>query len=383
MIARIVNPLKTNSFFLFGARGTGKTTFVKDYLKDDAIVFDLLDDQVFDQFLRDTSYIEELCQQRKFSWIVIDEVQRLPKLLNLVHRMIEEYSQKFALTGSSSRKLKRGGGNLLAGRAFFNVLYPFNFLEIENSFELNEILHWGSLPLAKNLLLSEEKKAYLRSYVLTYIKEEVQVEQLVRNLEPFRDFLTISAQSASKIINYSNIARDVGVESPTVKKYFQILEDTYLGFMLPHFHRSVRKSQTNSPKFYYFDNGVKKALEGSLDSPPVTGTYQFGDLFESFIVQQIFALNQYFMKDFRLSFYRTKHNKEIDLILSKGKNDFLIEIKSTDTIDPIEIKALARTAEDFGSNVKTFYLSQSKQERLIEKVECLPWQIFLHNFKKL
>ncbi len=381
MFNRLIKPLKTNSFFLFGARGTGKSTFFRSYLLERTLVFDLLDDETFDRLLREPKWIEEHCKQKKYDWIVIDEIQRLPKLLNLVHRMIEKYDQKFALTGSSARKLKRGAANLLAGRAFMNSLFPLTYLELGEAFHLPDVLRWGSLPKVLNLETEAEKRAYLRSYGLTYVKEEIQAEQIVRKLEPFRNFLTVAAQMSGKVLNYSAIAREVGVQVPTVQTYYQILEDTYIGFFLPHFHRSVRKSQIVAPKFYLFDNGVKKALEASLDSPPTAGTSGFGELFEAFFIQEIFRLNQYFEKDFRLSYFRTKNGSEVDLILSKGRKNVLIEIKSSERVNEVEVRSLARVGTDFGPGTQCFYVSRDAQERDIEGVACQPWDLFLKNFR--
>jgi uncharacterized protein len=202
----------------------------------------------------------------------------------------------------------------------------------------------------------------------------------VRKLEPFREFLNVAAQMSGKLINFSASGREVGVQVPDVQSYYQILEETYLGFHLPHFHRSIRKSQIQAPKFYLFDNGVKKALEGSLDSIPTPGTSAFGELFESFIIQEVDRLNQYLQKDFRLSFYRTKSGSEVDLILSKGRQVILIEIKSSDRIDEIEVRQLARLQKDFGSSAIAYYLSRDTLERQIDGVHCLHWLKFLQRF---
>ena len=383
MFKRISKPLKSNSFFLFGARGTGKSTLVRGLLKGKSLFFDLLDEEVFDHLMRHPEILAEAAESGEHEWIVLDEVQRLPKLLNSVHRLIEKNGQKFALTGSSSRKLKRGAANLLAGRAFVNALFPLCSVELEKDFDLGQILHWGSLPKIFHLSSPEEKKAYLRSYCLTYVKEEIQVEQIVRKLEPFREFLGVAAQMSGKIINYSAIAREVGAQVPTVQSYFQILEDTYLGFTLPHYHRSVRKSQIESPKFYIFDNGVKKALEGSLDSAPSPATSSYGDLFEAFLIQELYRLNQYWAKDFRLSFFRTKGGSEVDLVLSKGRQVFLLEIKSAERIEEVEVRKLARLRDDFGAEAKAFYLSRDQQDRKIASVRCQHWQKFLLAFREL
>lgn len=382
MFNRLIKPIKTNSFFVFGARGTGKSTFVQGLVGDRARTFDLLDDEVFDQLMRRPKIVEDAAAARAYEWIVIDEVQRLPKLLNTVHRMIEKSGQKFALTGSSSRKLKRGGANLLAGRAFVNTLFPLTSLEMGDAFDLAGALRWGTLPKLSALPLEDEKRAYLRSYCLTYVREEIQAEQVVRKLEPFREFLSVAAQSSGKLINYSHIARDVGAQVPTVQTYFQILEDTYLGFLLPSFHRSVRKSQLEAPKFYFFDNGVRKALEASLDSVPTEGTSQFGELFEAFVIQEVYRLNSYLATDYRMSHFRTKNGAEIDLVLTRGRRTLLVEIKSSYRIDEIEVRKLARLSEGFGGGAESYYLSRDPHEAVIDGVRCLPWYRYLGLFGK-
>lgn len=382
MVNRLAKPLLSNSFFIFGARGTGKSTFIQHFFKGiNTLSFDLLDDEVFDRLMLNPKLIEEAARDNHYEWIVLDEIQRLPKLLNVVHRLIEKNRQKFALTGSSARKLKRGAANLLAGRAFVNSLFPFTSVELGDAFKLNEALRWGTLPKIFELATPEEKTAYLRSYVLTYVREEIQLEQVVRKLEPFREFLGVAAQMSGKIVNAASLGREVGAQGPTVQTYYQILEDTHLGFFLPHFHRSVRKSQLSAPKFYLFDNGVKKALEGSLDSIPSPATSVYGDLFEAFIIQEIFRLNQYYQKDFRLSYFATKGGAEIDLILSKGRKLILIEIKSSDRINEAAVRKLARTRTEAFPESQAYYLSQDPQMRRIDDVECLPWLEFLRKFK--
>lgn len=381
MFNRLVKPLKSNSFFLFGARGTGKSTFLRTFLPADSCCLDLLDDEVLDDLMLRPKLIDALCESRKHEWIILDEVQRLPKLLNTVHRMIEKHKQKFAITGSSSRKLKRGAANLLAGRAFVNNLFPLTCAEMGESFNLEEVLHWGSLPKLFSLGSPAEKKAYLRSYCLTYINEEIKAEQIVRKLEPFREFLIVAAQSAGKILNYSTIGREVGAQVPTVQTYFQILEETYLGFILPHYHKSVRKSQIGAPKFYFADNGVKKALEQSLDSPPTPGTSQYGDLFEAFVIQEVFRLNEYYQKDFRLSYFHTKNDAEIDLILSKGSKVYLIQIKSTKRVEEVEVRKLARQKEFFKGSVQAYFVSNDSSAMTLNEVHCCHWQTFLEKFK--
>ncbi|MBF0205400.1 MAG: ATP-binding protein [Oligoflexia bacterium] len=382
MFHRIANPLISQSFFLFGARGTGKSTFLKQQfpLGGDAYVIDLLDSEQEDLYARNPKHLANKLASMKVppEWVFIDEVQRIPRLLDLVHKLIEEKNQKFILSGSSARKLKRGGANLLAGRAFVNYLFPMTEQELGEAFDLDFVLRWGSLPKIFSFKDDQERKAYLRAYALTYIKEEIQMEQIVRQLDPFRSFLDVAAQINGRIINCSNIANDVGVDSKTVSNYYQILEETWIGFYLPHFHLSVRKSQKIHPKFYFFDLGVCSTLAGSIDSKPTPSTSSYGQLFEQFFICEIFRLNQYTQKDYRLSFYATKNGAEIDLILSKGRKHILVKIKSSSKIDEGEVNKLARIAAEFPTPNEIFYVSQFPEEIKIDQVICCHWRSFLN-----
>ena len=211
MVKRIVNPSKSNSFFLFGARGTGKSTFIKNqFLKDvtGVMELDLLDPNLEDMYSRRPMHLyEEIrAQTIKPDWIFIDEVQKIPKLLDVVHKSIEDLKVKFILTGSSARKLKRGGANLLAGRAFLYSLFPFTEKELADQFNLNEVLQRGSLPQLYSLKNDEDKERYLKAFTLVYLKEEIRTEQIIRNIDPFREFLEIAAQMSGKIINIIKLA---------------------------------------------------------------------------------------------------------------------------------------------------------------------------------
>jgi predicted AAA+ superfamily ATPase len=254
-------------------------------------------------------------------------------------------------------------------------MFPFTSIELQSQFKLEESLHWGTLPKIYELSDIKDKEEYLRSYSITYLKEEIVAEQAVRNLEPFREFLEVAAQHSGKIINFSEIAKDVGVQTKTVQNYFEILCDTHMGFFLPAFHRSIRKSQKESPKFYFFDNGVKKALERSLESKPSPSTSAFGDLFEAFIIQEVFRLNSYFNLDWRMSFFRTKNNSEVDLILTKGRETILIEVKSYENKNSKDIDRLNRLAPDF--KARAYFVSRDELEEKSDKTTCLHWQSFL------
>lgn len=214
MFHRLCNPLRSNSFFLFGARATGKTTFLKEYFKDlRTLHFDFLNPEIEEDFALNPAKFAELvkAQKKTFDWVILDEIQKVPKLLNSVHSLIESHKIKFAITGSSARKLRRGEANLLAGRAFVNYFFPLVKEEYKNKIDLLKVLNFGSLPKVHSLISKEEKEEYLKSYATTYIQEEIKLEQLVRNLDPFRKFLEVAAQSNAKIVNYSNIHREIGV----------------------------------------------------------------------------------------------------------------------------------------------------------------------------
>lgn len=379
MVRRIINPLKTNSFFLFGARGTGKSTFIlHQYLSQKVFHhIDLLDNDQEERYAHEPKLLEKDLEARKVrpEWIFIDEIQKVPKLLDHVHRLIENKKQKFILSGSSSRKLKREGANLLAGRAFVNYLFPLTQVELLNEWNLDFALQWGGLPRIMSFESDQERKAYLKSYVQIYIREEIRIEQLVRNLTPFRDFLEIAAQMNGKTLNFSKIANEVGVSDKTVHSYFDILQDTYLGFYLPSFHRSIRKAQTEHPKFYLFDLGVKRQLDRTIEMKLVSSTSAFGEAFEHLVILEIIRRAAYEDKQWNFSYFRTKDGNEIDLIISPNRREeILVEIKSTKRVDEGEAKRLSELSHDFNPKA-VYYFSQDPISQKINNVMCLPWQI--------
>jgi predicted AAA+ superfamily ATPase len=377
MFDRITIPLKTNSFFLFGARGTGKSTFLKTYfLGENVLWFDLLDPEMEDLLERHPKALVEQVAAKKgdLEWVVIDEVQKVPKLLNLVHQLIETSPVKFALTGSSARKLKRGSANLLAGRAFVNYLFPLTHVEMGEKFNLIDALHWGTLPKITQLHTDEEKSDFLRTYALTYLKQEVWAEQFIRDLDPFRKFLEIAAQTNSEVVNYTNIAKDVGADVKTVQSYFEILEDTLLGFLLEPYHRSVRKQQRKNPKFYFFDVGIKRALDRTLSQQLLPQTSVYGKAFEHFLIIEIHRLNAYLKKDFRFSYLLTKDGAEIDLIIERpGAPTALVEIKSSEHVDERDTRVVQPFLKDF-EKAQAYILSRDPHPKKIGDVYALPWQ---------
>lgn len=378
MFTRVFNKPKSSSFFLFGARGTGKSTLLRQlFAEGESVWFDLLDPDLAARFERTPSALEsELARLEPRSavrWVVIDEIQKVPPLLDVVHRLIEKKRFRFALTGSSARKLKRGGANLLAGRAIQNFLFPMTHLELGDAFDLDLTLRWGSLPTIF-ALEDSERADYLRTYVQTYLREEVAVEQLVRKLPPFRAFLECAAQGNGKIVNYSNIARDIGSDPVSVKNYYGILEDTLLGFFLEPWHGSIRKRQRQSPKFYFFDTGVASALRAELSVPVRPSSYAYGDLFEQFVIGEIFRLNHYHRKDWRLSYLRTKDDAEIDLVIERpGRAAALVEIKSTERSDLLELGAFSALASDVPKS-KAYCLSRDARARVEGNITFLEWR---------
>ncbi|MCC6273747.1 MAG: ATP-binding protein [Deltaproteobacteria bacterium] len=377
MIYRLINPIKSNSFLLFGARGTGKSTFLRQFFqKEKTLWIDLLDPLQEDALARQPAefFRRVEAEKRRVEWVVIDEIQKVPRLLDSVHRLIESTALKFAMTGSSARKLKRGAGNLLAGRAFINHLYPLVRSEMGERFDLMATLQWGALPRLTHLNSEEEKREYLRAYALTYLKEEIWGEQIVRNLDPFRRFLPIAAQCSGEILNFTKISRDVGVDVKTVQSYFEILEDTLVGVLLPPYHRSIRKQQRQSPKFYFFDLGVKRALDGSIVQPPVPNTFGFGRLFEHFVFLEMLRLNDYHKKDFRFSYLLTKDRVEVDLIIERpGLGTCLVEIKSSESIVEQDVKNLRHFLPDFPKG-EAYCLSRDPFPKKFENIWALPWE---------
>jgi len=238
-------------------------------------------------------------------------------------------------------------------------------------------LEWGSLPSVINASSREERQEFLQAYVHTYLKEEIAEEQAVRQLEPFRKFLAVASQSNTRLINYKKIAEDVGTSAITVKTYFSILEDTLLGFLLEPFHESVRKSQRQSPKFYFFDTGIERALNRSLDVPLREGTYAYGSAFETFFINEVVKRKNYLRKDFGLSYLRTKDDAEIDLIVERAPSDrILVEIKSTARVQQSDCRNLNALAKSI-KHRKALLVSRDPNPKQFDAVTAVPWEVGL------
>ena len=377
MIARELNILTGNSFLLFGSRGTGKTRLLKElFSKTSALWVDLLDPNQEYEFNRRPELLRQRISelQSEPEWVVIDEVQRAPKLLDIAHQLIESTKIKFALTGSSARKLRRGGANLLAGRAFVYHLFPFTWTELGSEFSLDETLLWGALPKTVALKTDEERELFLSSYVDTYLREEVVAEQLVRNVTPFRAFLDLTGQLNGEPINYAKLSREVRADDTTIRTYFEILEETLIGFRLPSFDKSVRKQQLQSPKFYLFDLGIKRAVDRFSIAKLIPGSSLYGRAFEHFIILEAVRRNEYRRKRAKLSYLRTKDGLEVDLIVEKpGQAPIFVEIKASNNIEAVDLRGFERLIEG-NSGVTGVVLSRDKRQFSRGAIKFMPWQ---------
>ena len=323
-------PLPPKSFFLFGPRGVGKSTWLAQELPDAPLKIDLLKSSQFLEYRRNPSLIRQ--QVRELppkSWVVVDEVQKLPPLLDEIHSLLFEFSghYRFALSGSSARKIKREQGNMLAGRALMSKLFPLSCLEYPQDFALEKVLRHGQLPMAVSETKKEDRENFLDSYVEAYIREEIRQEAVVRNLNSFYRFLEVVAIVNGETLNVSNIAREVGLARSTVQGYFQILQDTLIGHYLPALKVRAKVKEVSHPKFYLFDCGVQRALAGLHRETP--SAFEKGKLFECYFINEVRALNSYSNLGGQLAYWRTESGTEVDLIWTRGKTRIGIEIKHT------------------------------------------------------
>jgi predicted AAA+ superfamily ATPase len=380
---RLIDLTLTYSFFLFGARNTGKSTLLTErFTPDFALWINLLQPEQEWRFARNPSELRHIVQAlpSNITHIVIDEVQKVPALLNVVHELIVTTSKKFVMTGSSARRLKHGSANLLAGRAFVYNLYPLTSIELGEYFNLDDALRWGTLPQVISLPAPQDKQQFLQAYTQTYLKEEIWAEQFVKQLEPFRNFLEVAAQANGKIVNYANIARDTGISDKVVKEYFSLLEDTLIGFHLPPFLHSFRKRLSHKPKFYFFDLGVVRALTQQLSIPLQAGTSGYGEAFEHFIILECMSLARYANLEYRFSFLRTKDDVELDLVIERpGNSLLLIEIKSKNQVTGRDVASLNLISKEL-ENSEAVCFSQDLFPKKYDNVLCLHWQDGLKRF---
>lgn len=376
-IPRLLQLPVMRSFFLFGARNTGKSTLLRHTFGDKtALWIDLLNPDEEERYAREPMTLKQevLALDEMVKYVIIDEIQKLPKLLDIVHQLIESTDKIFVMTGSSARKLRHGGANLLAGRAFVYNLYPLSALEINGLFQLDEALRFGTLPsVVYNVQTADEKMRFLQAYAQTYLKEEIWMEQFIRRIDPFRKFLEVAAQCNGQIINFSNIAKDVGVDDKTISQYFSLLEDTLMGFFLEPFHTSFRKRLCTKPKFYFFDPGVCRSLTRMLSVPVKKATSNYGQAFEHFIILECLRLASYYYPEYRFSYLRTRDDAEIDLIVERpGQKLLCIEIKSSDNVREDQLTAFSKLVKDIGP-CEAICISQEKRAKKMGEITVLPW----------
>jgi predicted AAA+ superfamily ATPase len=304
-------------------------------------------------------------------WIIIDEVQRVPELLNEIHRLIEKYKHRFLLTGSSARKLKRAGANLLAGRALTYAFHPLTALELGRDFKLEHSLRYGQLPCAYT---ESSPQAYLESYVKTYLQEEIQQEGLTRNLGAFSRFLEAASFSQGSGLNISSVARECAVERKVVENYFAILEDLLIAFRIPVFQKRAKRRLSSHPKFYFFDAGLYRTLrpQGPLDRPEEIE----GIALETLVFQEICAVNDYLKKGYELYYWRTADNVEVDFVLYGPAGLRAFEVKRTAKVIPAMLRGLNAFLKDYPM-AKTFFVYGGDRRQREGPVEIIPLEEFL------
>lgn len=362
------------SFFLFGARGTGKTTFLKQRFGH-AVYIDLLDPETYRLFSARPERLQEIIEANPGKrTIVIDEIQKNPSLLDMVHRLCESRKDlQFILTGSSSRKLKRTGADLLAGRLLLRNMHPFIAAELGKKFGLEKALRYGLLPL---VLAADNPQETLQAYITLYLREEVQMEGLVRNIGNFARFLEVMSFSHAAPLNTTHVARESQIERKTVEGYIVILEDLLLAFRVPVFAKHAKRHLTQHPKFYYFDAGVFYSLrpKGPLDTPQdITGA-----ALEGLVAQHLRAWISYGKNEHTLSFWRTKSGVEVDFIVYGQDAFWAIEVKSTRTVHPKDLNGLAAFREDYPQAMPIF-LYRGRERLKVKGILCLPCEDFLEN----
>lgn len=386
MIKRII-PCPQRSFFLFGPRQTGKSTWLKSLNLPESWMVNLLSNETYYRYLKQPSQFRREAQEKIRSgtkWIILDEVQRIPELLNEVHQLMEESEVRFILSGSSARKLKRDGANLLGGRALLRHLFPFTVQELMESnsnhiLDLETLLKWGTLPPIIGLNPSDSTDT-LNAYVEIYLREEIQMEALVRNLGGFTRFLDLSAAYCGEIINFNSLAKECGLPHRTVQSYFEVLEDTLIAYRLPAWRQSPTKRLVGHPKLYLFDNGVTNALCHRLTGPLDATTR--GRLFEQFFIQETQRVLNYKNLSMGIYYWRTNNGAEVDLVLEQGGKPFMaVEFKSRSDIDRADLSGLRSFHEDY-PKANCLIVCTCPEPWTLDFAQILPWSLFLERLWK-
>ena len=378
MFARSLSVPRSSSF-LFGPRGTGKTTWVRTSLPD-AYTVNLLPPAAALRYEREPSLLRaEVLAQARDRWIVLDEVQRVPQLLDEVHFLMEEHGyKKFVLTGSSARKLKRGAANLLAGRAILKRLYPLTAAETEFSVPVSQLLRFGSLPLSVTAEDDAAREDFLRAYVTVYLSEEIKAESLVRSLGGFARFLEVAALAAGQRTNVSGLARDAGVARETARGYFEVLVDTLLGTWLPAYRPRAKVKEVALPKFYWFDPGVLHAAAGGFDQP-LPADWQ-GVLLEHLLLHELRAYQDYAGVKGSLGYWATPGGSEVDFVWWRGERMVAIEAKHGREFRREYRKGIEALLA--GTRAETYVVYLGDRELQVEGTRVLPVESFLRRLHR-
>lgn len=357
---------KGKSAFLWGPRKTGKTYWLRQTFPNETVI-DLLQTNVFADYAVRPALLRERYADHK-ALIVIDEIQMVPDLLNEIHWLIENCGLSFLMTGSSARKLRRRHANLLGGRAWRFTMCPLTFLETEG-FNLEQVMLSGLLP---SHFLSDDPIQDLRAYVNDYLKEEIAVEAAMQNIPSFAEFLRVAALTSGELLNYTNVARESGVSSKVVRGYFQILEDTFLGFRLSPWRKSQNRRLIETEKFYLFDIGVANYLARRR---PSTGTPEFGKSFEQYLLQELRAYQAYRNPELDIRYWRTSSGQEVDFIL--GEMDVAIEVKGSRRIHEGDLRGLLALQSERQVRQSLIVSLEDQPRRIHPTIMVLPWQHFL------
>lgn len=373
MYSRLLKPPKSKSFFLFGPRSTGKTTWVKSSFPK-AIYLDLLEAELYNDLLAHPQRLENFIPKNFQNWVIIDEIQKVPELLNEIHRLIETYKYKFILTGSSARKLRDKGHNLLAGRALSYSFYPLTAIELGEDFNIKHSLRYGCLPC---VYTEKTPKEYLESYVRTYLEEEVKQEGLTRNLSAFSRFLETASFSQGAILNISEVARESAIKRKIVENYFNILEDLLIAYRVPVFTKKAKRRVVAHPKFYFFDVGIYRTLRpmGPLDLPEEAE----GAACETLLFQELNALNSSLDLGYNIYYWRTANSIEVDFILYGTKGIKAFEIKRGRRISKDMLRGLKAFLNDYPM-AKAYFIYGGEKYMREGDIEIIPISSI---FKKL
>ena len=361
---------KKKSFFLLGPRATGKSFLIRQQLGGQATVIDLLRSDIFLRLSANPSLLESMVDADPRAGdvpIVIDEVQKIPQILDEVHRLIEERGMHFVLTGSSARKLRHGHANLLGGRAWTANLYPLTYAEMPK-FDLPRFLRYGGLP---PVVLGDEPDEELHAYVRTYLHEEIQAEGLVRRLPAFTRFLTTAASTNGQMLNFAKIGNDAGLPAATVREHYFLLEDTLVGFLLPAWTKSKKRKAITTAKFYFFDTGVAHALSGTQTLDRNSDLY--GRSFEQWIAMELRAYLGYRRRREELCYWRSTADHEVDFVIG---DRIAVETKATRRVGASDLRGLTALSEEKILR-QLFLVSEDPIETKCGPIRCLPWRTFL------